>query len=350
MRSVTAFAPGRVNLMGEHTDYNGGRCLPIAIPAGITATATATESGEWTFASAQRDDDAWTAYPRGVVRALREGGYDVPPAHVHVDGDLPLGAGLSSSAALECAVAVALLGLGGIELDGAVRRDVVEICRRAETEFVGAPTGGLDQTVVMLAEAGAALLLDFTTGAVEQVPWADGAPEVWVVDTRVSHTLADGQGYAARVAECREAAALLGVRSLSAASADDVAGLPEPLARRTRHVLSENARVDDAAAALRAGDWAGLGALFTASHTSLRDDYEVSCAELDLAVETAVDAGALGARMTGGGFGGSAIALMPDGAGDGVRRAVVSAFASAGLPRPEFFAARPGAGALVTSR
>lgn len=324
MRAATAFAPGRVNLMGEHTDYHGGRCLPMAIGLGVTATAR--PAAEWSFASRQRPDDAWTTYPRAVVAALAEAGLEVGPCEVTVEGDVPEGAGLSSSAALECAVAVALTAAAGHELDDHLRALLVAVCRSAENDHVGAPTGGLDQTTSMWGRAGHALLLDFSDGSRTSVRWGGGAPAVLVVDTRTTHALADGGGYAERAEEARQIAA----------HARAGTALPAVLERRRRHVVTENARVLEAANALETGAWSRLGELFLASHASLRDDYEVSCLELDVAVEAAVEGGALGARLTGAGFGGSAIALAPhDGVAE-VQRAVSAAFAERAWRAPAF--------------
>jgi galactokinase len=249
----------------------------------------------------------------------------VPGVDVVIDSTVPLGAGLSSSAALEVSVAVAVAGLLGRELTPKVRHDLVRVCRRAETEVAGAPTGGLDQMASLLCRAGHALLIDFADGATRDVPLPleDAGLEVLVIDTRVHHSHAGG-GYAERRAESER-------------------GDP----RRLRHVESENARVRAAVAALENGEWAGLGRLLTASHLSLRDDYEVSCAELDAAVESALAAGALGARMTGGGFGGSAIALVRRDEVDRVSGAVSAAFAERGYRAPETLLAAPAGPAEV---
>jgi galactokinase len=359
----TVRAPGRVNLIGEHTDYNRGLCLPVAIPAQTVATVTVRESGSTRLRSAQQPEvweggpadaapgqvEGWAAYAAGVLWALAEAGHDVPPLDLGLDSTVPLGSGLSSSASLEAAVAVAAVTAAGRTLDDGLRRDLVAACRRAESEVVGAPTGGLDQAAVLLGRAGQALLLDFDDDSVEPVPVDAAAAglEVLVVDTRVSHALTDG-GYGSRRDECDEAARRLGLASLREATAEAVETLDDVvLRRRARHVVSENARVLAAVEAVRAGDWARVGTLFTASHVSLRDDHEVSCAELDLVVATALEAGALGARMTGGGFGGSAIALVPAERADAVRRAVDTAFAAAGLGAPGHLDGTPSDGAGV---
>ncbi len=347
---VVGRAPGRVNLIGEHTDYNRGLVLPVALPHATYAAVSRREddtvrlastegSAPWTgtldsLASAE----GWAAYAAGVLWALREAGVDVLGVDVMVHGTVPLGAGLSSSAALECAVAVAACAAAGVELD---RSRVVEACVRAETEIAGAPTGGMDQTVAMLASPGAALLIDFDSGSSADVPLALSGLSLLVTDTRVSHELTDG-GYAARRADCERAAELLGVPSLREVGEAEVEGIAdERVRRRARHVVTEVQRVEAATDAIRAGDWERVGVLFAASHASMRDDFEISTPELDLAVTTAVEAGALGARMTGGGFGGSSVALVPTERLDAVVAAIDTAFAGAGFPAPQHLLAEP---------
>ncbi len=361
--TVTATAPGRVNLIGEHTDYNDGLCLPIAIPYATTARATARDDGLIRIVSAQQDDvwegtlagagpgrvAGWAAYAAGTLWALAEAGYDVPPLDLHLDSTVPLGAGLSSSASLEAAVAVAVLGVAGRTLDDDLRSELVAVCRRAESEVVGAPTGGLDQSAVLLTRAASALLLDFDGGDPQVVPFAlaDDDLTLIVVDTRVSHAHTEG-GYGSRRAECEAAARRLGVPSLRHTTAEAVAALDdELLRRRARHIVTENARVAEAVAAIGERDWTRLGELFDASHRSMRDDFEISCPELDLVVGTAREAGALGARMTGGGFGGSAIALVPVARADACRRAVDAAFAAAGHAAPAHLDGTPSGPAAL---
>ena len=356
-------APGRVNLIGEHVDYNGGRCLPYALPHSTYVAAAVRDDDTLTVRSLQMDEpwqgtlgslgpgavSGWVSYVAGVVWALREDGFDVPGLDLVLDSRVPVGAGLSSSAALECSVALAALEGAGVGLDDAVRRRVVAACVRAENEVAGASTGGMDQNVAVHARAGHALLLDFAEGSHRQVPW-DPEPaglRLLVVDTRVHHSLNDG-GYASRRDDCEKAARLLGVAHLT--EVDDVdralAALPdERLRRRARHVVTEVARVDLAVGALERGDVAGLGPLFSASHASLRDDFEVSCEELDVVVDTAVEHGALGARMTGGGFGGSAIALVPEDLVEAVEQAVARTFTDRGWRAPGMLEGPPGAGA-----
>ncbi len=331
MRRAVGRAPGRVNLIGEHTDYNGGLALPFALDRSTTATITVRDDDVVHIASSQIDepwqgglDDlgtatGWAAYAAGVLWALREDRWDVPGLDIEIDSTVPLGAGLSSSAALEVSVAVAVAGLLGRDLTRALRLRLVDLCVRAETEVAGAPTGGLDQMASLLCRPDHALLIDFSHGSSRDVPLplAGAGLVLLVIDTRVHHSHAEG-GYADRRAESER-------------------GDP----RRLRHVRTENARVRDAVAALERGDWDALGRLMTASHVSLRDDYEVSSAELDAAVDAALAAGALGARMTGGGFGGSAIALVRRGHLDTVTTAVTDAFAGAGHRPPEFLLAEP---------
>ncbi len=350
---VTGIAPGRVNLIGEHVDYNGGRCLPIALTRCTSARVTlrdddklAVTSGPRTWqgrVDALEDADSWVLYVAGVLVALDvDQGMDIV-----ITSDVPVGAGLSSSAALECSVAVAVNEALGL---ARTPEQLVEACVRAESVTVGAPTGGLDQAIAVYAEAAHALLIDFAEDTREQVPFDPGAHglAVLVVDTKVSHELTDG-GYGSRRDDAWAAAEQLGLDKRALAQATSIDGLPEPLARRARHVVTEVARVDEFVAALRADDWAALGPLMHASHASLRDDYEVSCEELDVTVETARQAGALGARMTGGGFGGSAIALVPVERASAVQAAVAVAFAARGWGEPDFFVAEPGGGARVST-
>ncbi|RLK61569.1 galactokinase [Actinokineospora cianjurensis] len=452
-------APGRVNLIGEHTDYNDGLVLPFALPHRVAVAASPRTDGHIAAITVgddgipQRADPVpvaaltpgrvtgWSAYVYGVAWSLRDAGYPVS-ANLLITGDIPAGAGLSSSHALQCAVALALLGLsditptpdtiptssptpvpatalppdgtpvasttpasatppsppaiappstpggttpggttpggttpggttpggttpggttpgaalaaaagyvgaigpsaGGGE-GGGGRPSLEQVARwvqRSENDFVGAPTGLLDQTASLRCVAGHALFLDVRSGAAEHIPF--DAP-VLVIDTRVRHSLADS-AYGDRRRGCERAAALLGVGSLREVDTDvDLSGLPEDLRPLVRHVVTENDRVLATVAALRAGT--DIGPLLSASHASLRDDYRVSCRELDIAVEAAVGAGALGARMTGGGFGGSAIAVVPPAVDDAVRDAVRAAFADRSLTAPRLFAAAPSPGA-----
>ena len=353
--ALTASAPGRVNLIGEHTDYNGGLCLPLALPQRTTVTLEPRDDLLLVLSSVQEDDrwegavedrpEGWPAYVAGVVHELRDEGHDVPGFAATIDSDVPLGAGLSSSAALECSVATAVGGLLALDLDQrGVRRRLADACIRAENGYVGAPTGGMDQSVAMLAVAGHALLLDFADGSATPVelPLDDAGLVLLVIDTKVRHELTDGS-YGNRRAESAAAARALGVDSLREADLAHVEALADGvLRRRARHVVTENVRVLSAVGALGDRDWDALGRVLDESHTSMRDDYEISCRELDLAVETARGAGALGARMTGGGFGGSAVALVPRDSLDGVQAAVVTAFAASRFTEPGFLVAMPG--------
>ena len=352
-------APGRVNLIGEHTDYNAGLCLPIALPHRTFVAARRREDDRIRVAGLQADlawegglDDigpgrpqGWVGYPLGVLWALAGQGHPVPGLDLLVDGRVPLGSGLSSSAALECAVAVAAAELG----DGPAPsvEDLVTAAITAENVVVGASTGGLDQTAAMRCTPGHALLLDCRDFGTAQIPWriADDGWQVLVVDTRAPHALADGQ-YAARRDDCEEAARVLGVTALRDVSPDDLPAaldrLPsDRLRRRVRHVVTEIARVGAAAEALSSGDVHAFGASWWASHESLRDDYEVSAPGLDTVVEVAREDGAAGARMTGGGFGGSAIALVRSDEAAGLAAAVVEAFAAKDWAAPQFLLAEP---------
>jgi galactokinase len=354
-------SPGRVNLIGEHVDYNGGLCLPMALP-------------HRTFAAVRRRDDqvvrlvsslapaqvwtgtlagiapglvgSWVAYSAGPAWSLTQAGHTLGGFDAAIDSCVPLGAGLSSSAAIECAVALALdelFGLGLAATGDPGRAQLAAVCVRAENEVAGAPTGGMDQAASLRATGGHALLLDTLDDSVAQVPFhlAEAGLELLVIDTRAEHALVDGQ-YAARRSACHAAAAVLGVGTLrEVADLDaDLAALADPVQQmRVRHVVSEIARVEQFVSLVRADRVREVGPLMDASHESLRVDYEVSCDELDTAVGAARAAGALGARMTGGGFGGSAIALVEADAAAEVSRAVAAAFRERGWGEPGFLIA-----------
>jgi galactokinase len=318
---VVAFGPGRVNLIGEHTDYNGGLSLPFAIAEGVTVTATATGGADMvaiaqdlgeddTFALGEpsRDTEGWRAFVHGGVGELQAAGHALRAARLEITGDLARGSGLSSSAALEVALCLALLGLAGD--DDPDRRALARLCSRVENDWVGAQTGLLDQTAVLLSEPGHALRIDFATMATTSVPLDLGDWRLVTVDSGETHSLATG-GYNERRAECAEAARRLGVTTLSEATPDGASTLPDPLDRRTRHVLEENARVDATVSALRDGDLAEVGHLLDASHASLRDLYDSSTPAVERTVAGLLAAGAAGARMVGGGFGGHVLALLP---------------------------------------
>jgi galactokinase len=283
------------------------------------------------------------------VWALGQAGQPMSGVDLLVDSTVPVGAGLSSSAALECSVGAALLALSGTELSEPVRDLLRDAAIRAESEVVGAPTGGMDQTVAMHARDGAALLIDFASGERTPVPLDLEGHTLLVTDTRVEHELTDG-GYGARRADCEEAARLLGVPTLRTAELEAVARLADDrVRRRARHVVTEIQRVTDTVTALAERDWDGLGRLFDASHRSMRDDFEISCPELDCAVAIAVQAGAVAARMTGGGFGGSSVAVVPDERVEAVMRAVDAAFVLEGFGPPQHLRATPSSGASATA-
>ena len=364
-------APGRGNLIGEHTDYNGGLVLPFALPHRTYAAMTRRDDGLVRLVSAQEQGvvrtvaladvgpgtvDGWAAYVTGVAWALAQDGHEVGGFDLAITSCVPYGAGLSSSAALEGAVAMGLDALYGLGLaaDDAGRQRLVAACIRAENEIAGAPTGGMDQAAALRTREGHALLLDCRSLEVEHIPFdlaADGLA-LLVIDTRAEHQLVDGQ-YAARRTTCEAAAGVLGIGTLrEVTDLDDALGrLAEPgvldasrqdptvVAHRVRHVVTEIARVEEVLVLLEAGRTADVGPVLTAAHASLRDDYEVSCDELDVAVASALRAGALGGRMIGGGFGGSAIALVRAEDVETVARAVAQAFAAEGFTPPAFLVA-----------
>ncbi|MFB4305835.1 galactokinase [Actinomadura sp. GTD37] len=356
-------APGRVNLIGEHTDYNDGFVLPFALSRGVSVAAARRDDGLIEVRSRQAaaavtapvdgppvvsegwpDERSWAAYPVGVARVLREHG--AGGATLLIDSDLPQGAGLSSSAALECATALALRDLHGVQ---AGRPALARLAQRAENEQVGMPCGLMDQSASLLCTAGHALMLDCRSGLSSQVPFDPAAAglTLLVVDTRASHALTGGE-YGRRRAECEEAAALLGVAALR--DVEDLAGalgtLRDPvLRRRVQHVVTENHRVEATVGLLRAGALPEFGAMLNASHLSLRDQFEVSWPEADATVDTALLAGARGGRMVGGGFGGSVIVLTPADRAAKVRDAITAAYAERSWTPPEFLDAVPSQGA-----
>jgi galactokinase len=355
-------APGRVNLIGEHTDYNEGFVLPFAIDrTARVAVRLRTDStvrllstfGNQGLSMANAGSldrttaKGWTKYPLGVLWALQQRGLPVPGLDLLLDSDVPRGAGLSSSHAIECAVIIALNELTGA---GLAPEDMVLATQLAENGFVGAPTGIMDQSASLCGSAGHALFLDCRDQSLRLVPFdADGAGlVVLVIDTKVSHSHASG-GYAARRASCELASEVLGVKALRDVGLEDLeeAGglLDAQTFRRVRHVVTENSRVLQTVELLGSDGPRAIGPLLDASHSSMREDFEISSPELDLAVEAARTAGAVGARMTGGGFGGSAIALTPLAAEPGVRAAVERAFARAGFAAPDIFSVYPAAGA-----
>ncbi|MBF6086811.1 galactokinase [Nocardia cyriacigeorgica] len=366
---ATWVAPGRVNIIGEHTDYNDGYVLPIALPMTVECAARRRGDDRVLLRSRQRPGErialglgalerervalpGWARYPLGVVSEFVRRGHRVDGVELRIDGRVPIGAGLSSSAALCCSVAIALRDLFGIPVS---ERDLIELTRAAENRYAGVPTGILDQSASILCTPGHALFLDvqrFGQGGPEayaQIPFdlrASGL-ELLVVDTGHPHRLAES-GYSERRTQCMAAAAELGVRSLrEIGSFDALARLGDPvLLRRARHVVGENARVLEVVALLRAGaDPRQIGPVLTASHSSLREDFEVSTPGLDTAVTAALAAGAYGARMVGGGFGGSVIALVDQQAVGAVTAAVRDGLVGKGLPAPSVFTVVPAAGA-----
>ena len=337
-----AFGPGRVNLIGEHTDYNDGLALPFAISEGVTVRAVAIGDGRIDAVAAdlgERDSfpvaspapaEGWRGFVRGAAGELERAGARLVGAELQFSGTVPRGAGMSSSAALEVALVLALLSVSGVAVPD--RIELAKLCSRIENDWVGARTGLLDQIASLYGEADHALLIDFRTLSVRPVPLRLDDSRLITLDSGEEHTHA-GSGYNSRRAECAEAASLLGVASLRDATLEMAASLPEPLSRRARHVITENSRVEDAVRALEQRDMAAMGCLLDASHASLRDDFEVSTPAVEDAVSRCKDAGALGARIMGGGFGGSVLALLP-----GAAQAPIGAVD-----------VRPGPGARVTA-
>jgi galactokinase len=357
-------APGRVNLIGEHTDYNDGFVMPFALPHTAVAAVSRRTDGVLRLHSsdveggvvelrlddlAPESDRNWTAYPAGVVWALREAGHPVTGADVHLASTVPAGAGLSSSAALEVVVALARNDLYDLGLQ---RWQLARLCQRAENVYVGAPTGIMDQTASACCEAGHALFLDTRDLSQRQIPF-DLAAEgmvLLVVDTRVKHSHSEGE-YGKRRAGCERGAALLGVDALrdipygELDAALERLGDDEEAVRLVRHIVTEDERVEKTVALLESGETRAIGPVLVAGHASLRDDFRISCPELDLVVDTALASGALGARMTGGGFGGSAIVLAEAADVEPLTKAVQEAFAAAEFTAPRVFEAVPSAGA-----
>jgi galactokinase len=353
------WAPGRVNLIGEHTDYNDGYVLPFALGQGVAAAARVTDEPVLRVHSRQQRETVelplsaigpgtvrgWSAYVAGLAWAFRVQGHRLPGLDVVLDGDVPPGAGLSSSAAVACATALAWNDLAGLHLS---RTELAAAARRAENEVVGSPTGVMDQMASLHARAGHLLFLDTRSLAVEHVPFdpASAGLALLVIDSRAPHALVTGE-YAERRRSCHRAAERLGVPALRDVALAELTRLDDDLLRRrARHVVTENARVADVATALRAGaDPRAIGPVLTASHASMREDFEITVPPVDLAVTTALAAGAHGARMTGGGFGGCVIALVDADRAETVARRVAAAFAEAGHPAPAAFTAAPGGGA-----
>jgi galactokinase len=323
---AVAFAPGRVNLIGEHTDYNGGLALPFAISAGVRVRARASrqpgehvvhaidiaESDRFPVAPpAPAPAGGWRAFTRGMVAELTAAGVALPAAEIEITGTVPRGRGLSSSAALEVALAYALCGLAATPVPDPV--DLARLCARVEHDWVGAQSGLLDQLASICGRPDTALLIDFCGPTLTPVPLSLDGYTLVAVDSGEDHRLA-ASGYNDRREECRRACQALGIASLRQATVAMAATLPEPLGRRVRHVVTENERVRAAVAALGDGDLPRLGELLDASHRSLRDDYEISTPAVERTVAALLAAGAAGARIVGGGFGGSVLALLAPGA------------------------------------
>lgn len=364
-------APGRVNLIGEHTDYNLGFVLPFAINRQTAVALGLRDDGRICVASSYADQTVeialadlspdrlrgWAAYPLGVAWALAQHGADLTAAvgvNLYFESDVPVGAGLSSSAAIESAVAVALNETWGLGFD---RQTLAKVGQLAENKAVGAPTGIMDQSASLLGREDHAVFLDCRSLDSELVPLglAQAGLELLIIDTGVKHSHATG-GYGERRASCEAGAKALEVASLRDLTLDDLPRaqnlLDDVTFRRVRHVITENQRVLETVERLRDAGPLAIGELLDASHASMRDDFEISVPELDLAVDTAKAAGAVGARMTGGGFGGAAIALVPSTGVERVSLAVDSAFAEAGFDAPTMFTVTPanGAGRVEDSR
>lgn len=352
-------APGRVNLIGEHTDYNDGFVLPYALPHRVTVAAAPRTDDRWSVTSLNNGEtktftradlspgmEGWQAYVAGVVWALQEAGHRVGGADLVLTSDVPLGAGLSSSAALECAALTTFADLNDLDL---ALIDRAKLARRCENAFVGAPTGLMDQAASIMCTTDHALFFDCRSFESQQVALDLPAAglEILVLDTRTPHALVDSE-YATRRQSCEDAAVILGVSALRDVTDLDaaLAALPDPvMQRRVRHVVTENSRVLDAVEVASSGSFRDLAPLLDASHVSMRDDFEITVPTVDLAVEAAREAGALGARMTGGGFGGCIIGLVEQGTADEVAAHVGERFAAAGYGPPAHFVALPSAGA-----
>ncbi len=361
MNTVVAQAPGRINLIGEHTDYNQGFAMPIALTARTIVRFEPDDSTRINVRSDDEEEDAtfdltaqpgdvegWPAYPAGVVWALADAGHPVVGGTMVVSSDVPIGAGLSSSAALECAVLLAMNGATGIELD---RLEVARIAQRAENDFVGAPTGLLDQLASLHGEVDRALLIDFGDSSVTPVVFEldDRGLVLLVVNSNAAHRHTSGE-YASRRLSCTRAAEALGVDSLRRVQgADGVLDRIEDALdrRRARHILTENQRVLDCAEALTHGNFRRVGDLMIRSHESMRDDFEITTPHIDLIADSAIRHGAFGARMTGGGFGGCVIALVPAKDVEAITDAIEADIARGGFPEPTVFTARAGAGASL---
>lgn len=360
---LIAAAPGRVNLIGEHIDYSEGFVLPFAIKDRTNVAIRKRDDSTVRIASAQRRNKVvtvdinnvkpglkgeWERYALGVLWSMGvKTGVDLM-----IDGHVPLGAGLSSSAALECSVATAVNHLFDM---GFSLEDLARLTQKAENQYVGVPCGIMDQSVSLMATTGSALLLDCRDLSTRNIPFdvASSGLELLIIDTQAHHALTDG-GYAERRASCESVAAKLGIKSMRELSMAQLDSAKESLTQveyiRARHAVSEMQRVLDCVEALSKSDFVKVGELINQSHASLRDDYTVSCPELDTAVDAALAAGAFGSRMVGGGFGGSAIALIEASKTEETIKAVEKAFADKKFKAPRFFTSLPSQGAEVISR
>ncbi len=343
---ATAFAPGRVNLIGEHTDYNDGLALPFAISDGVTVRAVGT--GDDRFQVIASDLDAhdafalqaltpvagWRAFARGAVAELTAAGNPLVGARLEITGSVPRGSGLSSSAALEVALCLALLAIADVPVPD--RLDLARLCSRVENEWVGAQTGLLDQIASLFGEPESAMRIDFRSLEVTPVALELAGHRLVTLDSGERHANAGGDdaadGYNRRRAECVRAAELLGLESLRDATLDAVEDIPEPMRSRARHVITENERVQDTVVAQRDGDLGRVGELLNASHASLRDCFDISTPTVERTRQTLLDAGAIGARIVGGGFGGHVLGLLPAGV----------------APPPGALEVEPGAGARIS--
>jgi galactokinase len=356
-------APGRVNLIGEHTDYNDGYVLPIAIELATWVTWAPRDDGRLALASLQQPgreievdlcepilpgEPAWSNYPKGVAAMLAKAGLALPACSILFSSNVPIGSGLSSSASLEVATGLALLAAAGQDMD---RYELAKLCQAAEHAFPEVPCGIMDQAISALGRADHALLLDCRDGSTQQIPFDDPDAVVLVADTQVAHELSDG-GYAARRQQCHTAAEKLGLAALRDADLPALEAGRNELTdiefRRARHVVTEIARTLQAVDALKDRDMPRFGELMYASHASLRDDYDVSCEELDAMVESARGCeGTFGARMTGGGFGGCAIALVRSNQAQAVAETIAADYEDRFGRRCPVFATPPAAGARI---
>jgi galactokinase len=362
MSTIRYAAPGRINLIGEHTDYNLGYALPIALPERTEVTylpddgvhlavCSDREDGSISIPldTAPGDVDGWAGYVAGVMWALRDAGHRIRGGTMSITSDVEMGSGVSSSAALECAVIGALTTGAGVQ---PARIELARLAQRAENDYVGAPTGMMDQLASLCGEPRKALMIDFREPTVEPVAFDPEAADValLLINSRAPHQHAGGE-YASRRASCERAAADLGVSSLREVQDRGVAvlaGVVDPIdARRARHILTDNQRVLDVVAALQESDYVMIGRLFNESQASMRDDFEITTDHIDLIADTAVAAGALGARMTGGGFGGCVIALVPVAEADHIAEAVHAAVSDGGYNHATINRTRAGRGAAL---